>query len=238
MKHFLNILAVLILTVAWTRAQPSTLYPLPSDSPTYVNYKMAYGIAYLVEHGMTVTATLGGTNVGATVLNTVTVTGGISVTNQLLAITDTWTRPANTSAYAAGDAVCTATTANGIVPRPIALLCRAGSGVIIKRVSLDTFQATNSAGWRIWFYNATNATQGDNVAFNLAQTNAPQRIGFLDLTNAVAGTDCAYLQNIADQLPCSLAAGETNLYYSVQTLNAFAPVTSQTNVFKFLIDTR
>jgi hypothetical protein len=74
MKQLFKILAVLLLTVAWTHAQPSTLYPKTGDSPTYVDYKAAYSLATIVSNGVgTVTA-----NMGTNTLSTTNVVGSLA----------------------------------------------------------------------------------------------------------------------------------------------------------------
>jgi len=144
--------------------------------------------------------------------------------------TNTITRTSGdyTTAYSPNDAICAG--AGGATNPPVTLLgaLPTGCGKIIK-LRCVTDSVTPIGSLRFWFYNSTNVIWNtDNSAHLVYWTNAPNRLGYIDVT-MVAGTACSYGMNIYDQLPIFNSTG-TNIFYHVQALNAFTP-TATTNFF-------
>lgn len=158
---------------------------------------------------------------------------------KVVTVTDSWSRPNDTTAYAANDAIAVGSGGLTNLPRTLSLpATRPGQTVILRKVLYSTFQQTNVNSIRIWFYTATNAVQQDNSAFAGYTTNFPYYAGTIDITNCVTGTDCNLGSYITPMLELQLLTGETSLYYQVQALSAFTPVAYQTNSFKFQFETR
>lgn len=80
--------------------------------------------------------------------------------------TATFTRPNDTTAYAAGDLVANSTTAGSVAPMTIVFSEAAGNGLWLRTATLRKSQATiANANFRLWCMNASpTVTNGDNGA--------------------------------------------------------------------------
>lgn len=158
--------------------------------------------------------------------------GGTTVT-----VADTFARPADTTAYTAGDAVAAATTDTGTTGlRALANIARvaAGSGYLVG-LRLWTDQVANVAQFRVHFYKVAapaTAVPGDNAQMTLAFANFLQRIGHVDLiamaTSTVAtSSTAAQALDLTLRIPFACAAGSRALYYRLETLSGFTPASAQ-----------
>jgi len=148
-----------------------------------------------------------------------------------------FTRPANTTAYAAGDVV------NGdgvLVPVTVAGAARrdGGSGVI-EYVALETNNVTVTNGtFRVHFFNASHATAADNAAFASLHANRAAYVGFADLTILVADSASATgAQTQVDvNIPFVCASDDDDLYAVVVATGAYTPASGQ--VFQLTVGVR
>jgi hypothetical protein len=104
-----------------------------------------------------------------------------------IAATASFTRPADTSAYAVGDLIANSTTAASVVPMALAVARINGGTGIIRKLRLKT----NDAAWknavvRVHLFELSpTVTVGDNGVFNAAETLActeSSYIGYADVT--------------------------------------------------------
>ena len=151
-------------------------------------------------------------------------------------VADEFTRPANATPYAAGDAVAAATTDTGTTPLRALVLARTAGGTgYIVRVRLWTDQAANVATFRVHFYKVaqpTTAVVGDNEQMTLKYTNFLQRVGHVDLpamkTSTVStNSTAAEASDSTLRIPFDCEAESRNLYYRLETLTAFTPASGQ-----------
>lgn len=153
-----------------------------------------------------------------------------------IVIGDETTVPAGTPTYAAGDAVAAAITDTATtVLRSLAVgRVAAGSGYIT-RIRLMTDQATCTARFRVHFYTLaapTGAVVGDDVQMTLLYLNKACRIGHIDLpalaTSTVAtSSTAAVAQDVTTRMQFKCAAADQNIYYRLETLDAFTRAASQ-----------
>lgn len=150
---------------------------------------------------------------------------------------DEFSRPTDTNAYAAGDAVSATTSDTGTTAlRALSNIGRvqADTGYITK-VRLATDQAANVAVFRLHFYTVaapTTALVGDNVALVSYYANFVQKIGEVDLvpmtTSTVAGASTmAKAENSTIRMAFALDAASRSIYYRLETLTIFTPANAQ-----------
>lgn len=179
------------------------------------------------------------TNVLAVITNTQT--GAIFITNTQgaalwitntsnfgdVVVTNIFTRTNDyTTAYSANDCIAPSTTATNL-PIELLSIIPNGSGRITK-IRCATDSATPIGTFRFWFYHGTNVTgQADNTPYTVRWTNAPTRIGWVDVVMQ-AGTDCSYGLRDDASLRVNAPTG-TSLFYAIQTLTGFTP-TGFTNI--------
>lgn len=93
----------------------------------------------------------------------------------------TLTRPADTTAYTAKDAVADSTSAPTVLTFSNLARVNAGSGYIVK-ARLMTNQSTNTARFRLHLFDTSPTAINDNAAYTLLWANRATRIGYIDLT--------------------------------------------------------
>ena len=147
-----------------------------------------------------------------------------------LTVSALFTRPANTTAYAAKDAVNDSTSAPTILTFTDILRKKGGSGYITK-ARLTTDQSTCVARFRLWlFYTAAPTIAVDNAAFTLMWADRSIRLGYIDFaacSTEGSGSDCAQALNSDVRLLVSQPNQDANLYGLLETLDAFTPGSGQ-----------
>jgi len=106
--------------------------------------------------------------------------------------TATFTRPADTTAYASGDLVANSTTAGSVVAMTLTVGRVAGGSCMLRRCKLATSStSTTSASFRLHLFRTAPATvtNGDNGAFSVS--GVADYIGAFDITVDRAFTDGA-----------------------------------------------
>jgi hypothetical protein len=161
--------------------------------------------------------------------------------------TATLTRPADTAAYAALDAVSNSTSA----PVPLTFTDIApvvggngGSGYIVK-ARMMTDQATFTGRIRLHLYTASPTAINDNAAHTMLWANRANRIGSIDFPAAAtegSGSNAAFAiatpgtGNIALAFKC--ATGDQSLYGLVETRDIFTPASGQNFYFELTADSQ
>lgn len=161
---------------------------------------------------------------------------GFTVGGMIAKIGDEFTRPADTTAYAAGDAIAAAVTDTATTPlRALAVARVVGGSGYLTRFRVLTDQVACVAVLRLHLYTLavpTGAVVGDNVQMTLLYLNKACRIGHLDFpalaTSTVAtSSTAAVAQNYVDRIPFVCEAADLNLYYRLETLSIFTPANGQ-----------
>lgn len=160
----------------------------------------------------------------------VSTSGAVVVNSPLTISTASFTRPSNTTAYAASDVVCNSTSAPALLEFANILPVAGGDGVIMAArgfVQGSTFNTT----LRVHLYKVSTVTPlNDNDAFTLLWANRSNRVGFIDLTGwqtAGTGSDAAACLVTGINLPIELNSGNTSLWAMIETRAAFTPTSAQ-----------
>ena len=133
------------------------------------------------------------------------------------------TRPADTTAYAAGDVVGAASAINSLASFGVA-----GDNMLLTTVTLRMDGAAIPSGMgamRLHLYSASPAAIADNAAFNLVTADRASYLGFVDIAALTDLGDTLYSQNLQVNKHIKLAS--TTLFAVLQTMAAFTPAASQ-----------
>jgi hypothetical protein len=150
------------------------------------------------------------------------------VLEQLLSASATFARPANTTAYAANDAVSDSTSAPTVLTFNTVSKRPAVSGYVVK-ARLITDQSTNTAQFRLWLYHTAPTAINDNAAFTYLYADRAKLAGYVDLgplQTEGSGSDAAFATEGTVRLP--FVNGPTRaLYGLLETKTAFTPASGQ-----------
>jgi hypothetical protein len=142
-----------------------------------------------------------------------------------------FTRPADTTAYASGDLVASSTTAGSVTPLSFtAARVAAGSFSVLRgRIKKSGTSATNAA-FRIHLFTVSpTVTSGDNGAFAIA-TGIAGYLGYLDVTSMqTAGDGCMGhgAPNVGSAIVVDLSSGQV-IYGLLEARGAYTPDNAET----------
>lgn len=142
------------------------------------------------------------------------------------------TRPANTTAYAAGDVVSNSESATTPLAFTNIARINGGSGYIV-RASVTTDKKQITPRVRVHLFNAADATVSvDNTAYRELYADIGKRVGYFDLpamTTAPDATNSDMSRSFDNALrvPFVCAAGSRDVYVVLETLDAFTPNSGQ-----------
>lgn len=140
-----------------------------------------------------------------------------------------FTRPADTTAYASGDLVANSTTVGSVAPLNFPA-CSNGIGrsMQIRRVRIGKSGAgVTNASFRVHLFNVlpTVSTNGDNGAITIA-TGAAKYLGKVDVTVDQLFTDGAAGQ-ATTEINCFPVGGASNLYGLLEARGAYTPASAE-----------
>lgn len=156
-------------------------------------------------------------------------------------LTATFTRPADTTAYAALDAVSNSTSAPTIMTFAGAARSVGGSGYIVK-AELCTDLATCTAYFRLHLFTlSTIAAKNDNAQYDSLWTSRNARVGFIDFPACAqegTGSTSAFAIVIPSSgtLPYVCDVADTALYGLLQTRSIWTPASAQNFNLKLMVD--
>lgn len=148
---------------------------------------------------------------------------------------DSFSRPADSTQYAAGDAVTDSTSA----PTPLEWevgRVRGGTGIIVSAILLMSSAQATKLDAHLWLFSATLVPPVDNGACDLSDAEALTFLGVIDfgvvpeaITNPTvgAGGNCCFIQRALD-LVFECAAGSKKLYGFLVAQNTYTPVSAET----------
>lgn len=140
----------------------------------------------------------------------------------------TFTRPADTTAYAALDSVSNSTSAPTVITLAGAGRASGASGYIT-RVRFETDQSTCVARFKLHFFNASVANINDNAPHTKLWAQRASYVGSIALPAMATegtGSTAAYSQDLTTRLAYQIPSG-TSLFALVETLDAFTPASGQ-----------
>lgn len=137
-----------------------------------------------------------GTKVSAASISTVIASdqAPVQIKGETRRQTDGFTRPADTSTYAANDVISNSTSSTTVLTFSNVARANGGSGYVTNVRLVKSSAVLTNASFRLWLYKLAPASiPGDNSPFTLLFTNRFDRLGYVDLTCTSGGTgsDCA-----------------------------------------------
>lgn len=151
--------------------------------------------------------------------------------------TATFTRPANTTQYTAGDVVAGASPCFEI---PAAADFPGGGGYIIGAQLLTDNSATTNASFRLWLFSSNvSGIAADNAAFVLPTADATARlVGYIDFSLDTVGQG-GTLKALGANQNANLAFNtgvNTSLYGIITATAAYTPASAQNFYLSLQID--
>ncbi|MGE0131917.1 MAG: hypothetical protein AB7U82_27855 [Blastocatellales bacterium] len=146
------------------------------------------------------------------------------------AINGSFTRPANTTQYAAGDAV-----SDSSAPITFASIARInnGSGVITGAILVDSANQSTKGQFELWLFDTSPAVDTDNAAFTPTDAECATLIGVIpfnvayvgDATAGAGGNAVYPAQGLS--LPFKCTGGTDDIFGLIVVRNAYTPVSSE-----------
>jgi hypothetical protein len=134
------------------------------------------------------------------------------------------TRPANTTAYSAGDVIGTGSGDAAILT--LASIGPSGGYVLVQSIELVLGISAVPSGmtsFRLHFYNAAPAAAADNSVFDLTSGDRAKYLGYVDLPAPIDfGSTCFTQVDYPGKL-FKLASANTSLFCELQTIGGFTP---------------
>lgn len=145
-------------------------------------------------------------------------------------VSASFTRPANTTPYAAEDVVSNSTSAPTLLTFAGAARSNGGSGLILSARHLKNSTTTSGATYRLHLYSDNTVSAiNDNAQFRLLFANRAKRIGFIDFNHGTGGTgsDATNALTTFVNLPFVCEAASTALYGTLTVTGAYTPTSGE-----------
>lgn len=147
-----------------------------------------------------------------------------------------FTRPSDTTAYAAQDVVSNSTSAPTLLQFSGAARANGGSGIIISARHLKS--STVQANFRLHLYRSNNVSAvNDNAQFPLLFANRTNRIGFIDFNHGTGGTgsDSSHALATFVNLPFVCDAATSSLFGMLVTPTGYPPISGEQHFIELSI---
>lgn len=145
-----------------------------------------------------------------------------------------FTRPSDTTAYAAGDAVTDSTSAPTIMTFDACARANAGSGVITHAVFQDSANQSTKGSFELWLFHTTVTPDNDNAVFTPTDAENRTFVGVIPFTlpyvgDATSGANgnAVYMGTVDRPLPFVCDSGDDNLYGLLVVRSAYTPVSAE-----------
>jgi hypothetical protein len=147
-------------------------------------------------------------------------------------MTGTFTRPADTTAYASGDLVANSTTNTAVDAVELKHIGNrpAGTGIIRRVVLRKSGTGTTNASFRVHLMRGDPATvtNGDNGAFSIS--GVADYLGYADVTIGQAFTDGAWgagAPAVGSEFMIRLGPAEQDIWAMVEARGAYTPASAE-----------
>lgn len=148
----------------------------------------------------------------------------------LVSVATEFTRPADTTAYAANDVVSDSTSSTTMQALANAARVSGGSGYIVG-IKVSTDKKSITPRLRVHFFGTNGATiAADNVAYKEVYADGSKRLFYYDMpamTTAADTTNSDMSRSVDTSMRIPYICNATSLYYVLETLDAFTPASGQ-----------
>ena len=142
-------------------------------------------------------------------------------------LTDSYTRPADTTTYAVGDALAESTSAPTALEFANAARVSGGSGEITGLVVVTSTAAATALAGELWVFAGASAptATNDNAAFNPSDSDALNVVAVIPFSVGSAGSSNRVYD--VGPLACPYVCNATSLWGLVRVTNAYVPASAE-----------
>lgn len=142
-------------------------------------------------------------------------------------LTDSYTRPADTTTYAVGDALAESTSAPTALEFANAARVSGGSGEITGLVVVTSTAAATALAGELWVFAGSSAptATNDNAAFNPSDSDALNVVAVIPFSVGSAGSSNRVYD--VGPLACPYVCNATSLWGLVKVTNAYVPASAE-----------
>lgn len=144
-------------------------------------------------------------------------------------VATSFTRPNDTTAYAAGDAVSDSTSAATVITFSSVARTSGGSGVLLGASILDSANQATAGVFELWLFKTSPAGQNDNAAVAFTDAELANLVAVVPLNTNYVGNSAAgasgnriYDSDRVDK--AFVTSGSANLFGVLVVRNAYTPV--------------
>ena len=185
------------------------------------------------------TATIGAPvelrNSAGTELGTTTTQLEVKAGGRSKQISANFTRPADTTAYAAGDAVTNSTSSPAAITFSNCARISGGTGIITGCTLVDSANVATAGSFELWIFTASPTPDNDNAAFTPTDGECETLVGVYPLSTSYVGdaTSGAGGNRVyeSDEKLKPFTCATTDLYGLVVVRNAYVPVSAEKFTF-------
>jgi len=210
--------AVPVSGTFWQTTQPvsAASLPLPSGAATSANQSTTNTSLSSID-GKLAALQSGAMPIGDN-------SGSLTIDGTAYAATVSFTRPANTTAYTAGDVIGTGASNDAI--HTLSAIGSSGGSVLVQSIELVLGISAVPSGmtsFRVHFYDSSPTAAADNSVFDVASGDRAKYLGYIDMPAPVdLGSTCFTQIDYPGKL-FKLAASSTSLFCELQTIGGFTP---------------
>ena len=157
------------------------------------------------------------------------------VAGSQVAVSASFTRPANTTPYTALSVISDSTTAPTILTFANSARVSGGSGLILSARHTKSSTTIAAANFRLWLYRATVANINDGSQFPLLYANRTNRFGFIDFTHTTQGTGSDSTSSLVTFVNLPFVATTTSLFGVLVALGAYVPTSGEQHYIELQI---
>lgn len=160
----------------------------------------------------------------------------VSVGGMAAIIETGYTRPADTTQYAAGDVVAESTSAATILTFPVART-ETGAGVIRAATFVDSSAEATKPDFDLYLFDTTVVMEQDNAAWAPSDTEMKTCLGVISFagTNFKTGNGNGIIHVNGLHIPF-VTQGGVNLYGIVVARNTYTPVSGEQFLFRLHVE--
>ncbi len=167
--------------------------------------------------------------------------------SKIISVQVTLTRPADTTAYAALDAISDSTSAPTVVFTFTNLIrLPGGSGYITKARLRSNNKLNTGLQFKLHLFSSAPTAINDNSPYLLLDANAAISLGTInfpatwteDTTNSTGVASVGVIGDGSSNIPLPIVAGSASriIYGLLETLTAFTPISGQTFFIELTLD--
>jgi hypothetical protein len=155
------------------------------------------------------------------------------VGGRAIRVSGSFTRPADTTAYAAGDNMADSTSAPTVNTITGCVRIPGGSGIILGASLIDSANQATPGQFEAWVFDTAWTPDNDNAVFTPTDAECATLVAIVPLTTSYVGDATAgaggnriYMSDPVNRgFVC--AGGSTSLYWALVVRNAYTPVSAE-----------